>query len=84
VKTILKSVGLILVGVAIAGGAMYFHTNYHIVKRGQYWTSASAPPCKDKAAICDPWDRDWTNSSAPTPGDYVSMDGVIWRKIDLP
>jgi hypothetical protein len=38
----------------------------------------TAPPCKDGAATCKPWERDWSNSW-PKVGDVVTPDGKVIR-----
>jgi F0F1-type ATP synthase membrane subunit b/b' len=37
----------------------------------------AAPPCKDGAATCMPWERDWSNTPLP-PGSVVTGQGVIY------
>jgi hypothetical protein len=39
--------------------------------------STSAPPCKNGAAICDPWERDWVKGPKPQPGSTVTREGVV-------
>jgi hypothetical protein len=36
-----------------------------------------APPCKNGAATCMPWERDWSNTTLP-PGSVVTGQGVIY------
>jgi hypothetical protein len=36
-----------------------------------------APPCKDGAATCKPWERDWQNTPLP-PGSVATEQGVIY------
>jgi hypothetical protein len=37
----------------------------------------AAPPCKDGAATCMPWERDWSNTTLP-PGAVVTSQGTIY------
>jgi hypothetical protein len=36
-----------------------------------------APPCKDGAPKCKPWERAWTNQNKPAVGDVVTDQGAI-------
>lgn len=40
-------------------------------------TDEKAPPCRDGAATCKPWERQWPAGSAPKVGAVVTEDGRV-------
>ena len=40
--------------------------------------SRRAPPCKNGAPRCEPWERTWTNDNALHPGEHVTPEGAIY------
>jgi hypothetical protein len=41
-----------------------------------------APPCKNGAATCNPWERDW-GTRKPEVGSVVSPEGKITPRLDV-
>jgi hypothetical protein len=55
-------------------------TSREEIRDGKLYTVYLAPPCKEKAPACQPWQRSWNDSIQMLPGDVVTPDGLILRK----
>ncbi len=51
------------------------------IRNGKLYDVLLAPSCKSKQPTCKPWQREWNESVKMLPGDIVTPEGLILRKV---
>lgn len=72
---------LIAIGVTSVGvGTPTVIASREEVHEGKLYDVFLAPPCSNKSAICDPWERVWTDAIKTSLGEIVTPEGLILRE----
>jgi hypothetical protein len=47
---------------------------------GKLYDVFLAPPCSERRAICEPWERGWGDGIQVLPGNVVTPEGLVLRE----